>query len=520
MQGRTHLISILMLAAAMAGCADDRSLVPTDGPDPLRPPHFPNDGSYEYLDIELDSVIGHKIPVSIYRPTVASNETPVPVLLHSHGFTGSRWSGDEATPYVAAGFGVVSFDERGHGDAKDDSEVTFMHPDAEVQDVITVIDHIASLDWVLKDPADATDPVLGTIGGSYGGAFQTMTAVFDDRIDAMVPEITWHSIVQALAPNGAINSGWVDLFYVAGNAQQSVVFSQDFHLGFLWAVGTNELPAGEIPGVVPDLVTLLTEASPASYPGAIDVPTLFIQGMPDTLFNLNHAVANYHMVNATGAPVALYTHLEGHIAPGLQGTGGGYPCGELTDLNIAWHQQWLLHLDTALENQVCIALEDGSTVVGDTYPLPETRNETIDVGGPFPMAQAVGGTLIPLTTITTTEEMVIAGIPRLTGSITSPGADSIVYFSFQRHGSDLPPEHIVNDQVMPLRTKGPNTGAVDFTLDLGGIGTRLAAGDELVLVASSIEPMYFGNSERIPAGIVLDGLELQLPVVESPVSGP
>lgn len=496
-----------------------------------RIPFFPTDGSFEKTDIELDSVIGHKIPVTVFKPTIASSEKPLPVLLHSHGFTGSRWSGEQATPYVEAGFAVVSFDERGHGDARDDSEVTFMHPDAEVKDVITVIDHIASLDWVLRDLDDPTDPVLGTIGGSYGGAFQLMGSVFDDRIDAMVPEITWHNILEALAPNGAIKSGWVDLFYVAGNAQQSVIFSDDFHAGFAWATSTNELPAGQVPGVVPDLVTLFKEASPQFHSTGLDVPTLLVQGMPDTLFPLNQAVWNYHRIQANDAPVQLYTHLGGHIlstgslAPqfpvpvGLQGAPGGAPCGDITSLNIMWHQKWLLDLPVDTGNKVCIALEDGTAIVGDSFPLPSTDLSPRPIDGVFPIAQGGGaGTVVPLHTLTAEEETVVAGIPRLSGTIITPGPDAIVYFSFQKLNTDGVFEHIVDDQVRPLRIQEAGNTGMPFGIELGGIATRLAAGEQMVLVVSSVEPMYFGNAERLPSGVALSDLTLELPIVTDPAA--
>lgn len=509
------------------------------GTNPLIP-HYPNDGTFEAEHITLTSEIGHEIPVTVFKPAVASAETPVPVLVHSHGFTGSRWTGSQAAPYVAAGFGVFSFDERGHGEARDDSTVTFMHPDAEVRDVIAVLDHIDSLDWVLRELDDPTDSVIGTMGGSYGGAFQLMTSIFDDRIDAMVPDITWHNIVEALAPNGAIKSGWVDLFYAAGNgfyagsevagafgdnyradwesqAGKGVVFNNDFHAGFAWATGSNELPAGQ-GGVVPDLVTLFQEASPQFHTDGLDVPTLLMQGMSDTLFPLNQAVQNWERLTANGAPVALYTHLEGHIAPGIQGAGGGFPCGTVEDLTIQWHQQWLLDLPVGLEPSTCMSLEDGSTVTGDGWPLPGTEDVSYDVGGPWPMAQAVGGTTIPLYTLTAESDMTIAGIPRLTGTLTSPGPDTILYFSFKTMNTDGALEHIVNDQVQPLRIKGPNTGATAFDLDLGGIGIQLAEGDTMYFVVSSIEPMFFGNSERLPSGTVLEDLQLTLPVVSDAVS--
>lgn len=502
------------------------------GTNPLIP-YYPNDGAFEFMDIELESVAGHMIPISIFKPVAATPDTPFPVLLQSHGFTGERWKEDRAdvSDYIARGFAVISFDQRGHGDARDDSKVMFMHPDAEVRDTITILDYISAQDWVLKELDDPTDPVLGTFGYSYGGAFQLMGSVFDSRIDAMVPEMTWHNILEALAPNGAIKSGWVNLFYAAGNAQQSVVFSDEFHAGFAYATSTNELPDGSVPGV-PDLVTLFLEASPESYPGKLTVPTQLIQGMPDTLFPLNQAVWNYDELEANGAPVQLATHLGGHVlnakslyaedAPnvGLQGAPGTVTaCGSVQELTLQWQEKWLLDLPIDTGPKVCMTLEDGSAIIGDSYPLPSTEVQVIDIGGPFPVAQGSGaGSAVPLTTISAAEDTVIAGVPRLKGSLVTPGPDAIVYFSFYKLTDQGGLEHIVDDQVRPLRIKAvAATDGVPFDIELGGIATKLLAGEDMMLVVTSQEPMYFGNSERLPSGVILQDLVLDLPIVTAPV---
>ncbi|HJQ92728.1 MAG TPA: alpha/beta fold hydrolase [Candidatus Thermoplasmatota archaeon] len=513
-------------------CDGGSALCSTPDADPLPPavpawPHFPSDGAVQYSTLEIPSFDEHQIPVSVYKPKVASADQKVPVLLHSHGFTGKRATAEDAfTTLVAAGFGVVSFDERGHGDSKDDSAVYFMHPEYEVKDVQKVIDHVATFDWVLMESAG--DPLLGAIGGSYGGAYQLMGAIFDPRLDAIVPEITWNDITEALAPGGAIKSGWVDLFYLAGNAQQSVVFSDDFHAGFAYATASNNFPAGQLPGV-PDLYTRLKEASPVSYPGRITIPTLLIQGMPDTLFPLNQAVANLRMLEEAGLPAdqtALYTHLGGHVLSvnslradtspypvGLQGQPGGKPCGQLVDLQVAWHQKHLLGLPVDTGPRVCISLEDETNVVGPTFPLPGTEMRPFDLPGPTPVVQGPAGPQVPMSLFTADEDVVVAGIPVLNGTITAPGADTIVYFSLKIVSRVDPFESIVDDQVVPLRIAGPNAGPIDFSIALGGVATRVKAGEELLLVASTVEPIYFGNAERVPGGTVLQDLRLELPIV-------
>jgi ABC-2 type transport system ATP-binding protein len=494
-------------------------------------PWFPSDGASERTTLEIPSFDAHQIPITVYRPLVANATQQVPILLHSHGFTGKRTNMDDGfKDLVAAGFGVVSFDERGHGDSKDDSEVYFMHPDQEVQDVIKVIDHVSTFDWVLmEDPATAagpSDPVLGAIGGSYGGAYQLMGAIFDPRLDALVPEITWNDIVEALAPNGAIKSGWVDLFYASGNAQQSVVFADDFHAGFAYATAANEFPAGQLPGV-PDLRSRMKESSPVSYPGALRIPTLLIQGMPDTLFPLNQAIANLRALEAFGVESALYTHLGGHMMAtgatipvsspvpfGLQGQPGGKPCGTLTELQVAWHQDHLLGLGNWTGRpRVCIALEDETNVVGETFPLEGTIVQEFTLPGPTPVAQGAAGPRVPISLFTATQDTIVAGIPTIKGTITAAGADSIVYFSLQRADPASGLEAIIDDQVMPIRITEPVTSPRTFELDLGGVATRLKAGEQLLLVVSTVEPMYFGNAERVPGAVVLGDLVLGLPTL-------
>jgi hypothetical protein len=198
---------------------------------------------------------------------------------------------------------------------------------------------------------------------------------------------------------------------------------------------------------------------------------------------------------------------------GLQGIPGGKPCGQLVDLQIAWHQKHLLGLPVDTGPRVCIALEDETNVVGPTFPLPNTEMRVFDLPGPIPVVQAPAGGPFPVSLFTADADTIVAGIPHLKGKITAPGADTIVYFSLKVLSRVDPFESIVDDQVIPLRIAGPNTGAMDFDLDLGGVGTRLAAGQELVLVVSTVEPMYFGNAERVPGGTVLDSLVLELPIV-------
>src|SRR3954469_14851995 len=54
-------------------------------------------------------------------------------------------------------------------------------------------------DGVLQDGPG--DPRVGVAGASCGGALSLLGAAYDDRIDAIAPQITWNSLTAALFPS-------------------------------------------------------------------------------------------------------------------------------------------------------------------------------------------------------------------------------------------------------------------------------------------------------------------------------
>src|SRR3712207_2145473 len=144
-----------------------------------------------------------------FKPGAASKRNRVPVVFHSHGWGGSRTTGvDSFKSYLDAGFGVLSFDQRGFGESGGKAHVE--DPAFEGEDVIRLINHVAKLNWVAKDRPN--DPVLGAIGGSYGGGYQFVGAFTEvmkfgrTRFDALAPEITWYSPNQSLRPRRGLRT--------------------------------------------------------------------------------------------------------------------------------------------------------------------------------------------------------------------------------------------------------------------------------------------------------------------------
>ena len=54
------------------------------------------------------------------------------------------------------------------------------------------------------------------VGGSYGGGIQLDAAAIDPRIDAIVPDIAWNSLVTSLYKEQTVKQGWANLLYVLG----------------------------------------------------------------------------------------------------------------------------------------------------------------------------------------------------------------------------------------------------------------------------------------------------------------
>ncbi len=513
-------------------------------------------------DTTVTGAHGDQIAITVFRPAGASSADQVPVVLHGHGWGGDRDTDVSAfDEYLDAGYGVVSIDQRGHGDSEGQAHV--MHPDHEVKDIQAILDMLAGLDWVITDGAD--DPRVGAIGGSYGGGYQLMTATQDDRLDALVPAITWYDLPYALAPNDAVKTTWVDLLYAAGVA--GVDMAPFIHQGYAWGAATNEFPDGELPGE-PDVKQRFTESSPAHHPGTIDVPTLLIQGMPDVLFNLNQALWNYHAIAQTGAEVKLVTHLSGHIVntdgtiptdggfqAGLQPADAGDPCGDEDTLALAWFGE---HLKDGPDDglpQVSMALDDGTCATGslvDALTLaPPEAGQAFPLAGPVaitnpspatsgyveagnehvpstqsPQLQRQARSPIQLEVLTADQPHLVTGVPYLEGQLTMAGAEAIVYLSVvvEDAGGD---QRVVDSQVTPLRVSNlpslsplpqPPLDPTDtevahpIAMELGGIGTELQTGETLYLEISTNDLQYHGNQERLPAGVVLEDLQLRLPI--------
>lgn len=492
------------------------------------------DAPADQSDATVTSFDDTPIAVTVFRPDGACADDPRPVVLTLHGWSGSRSTSPDAgdvAPFLADGHGVVSIDARGHGESG--GQALVHHPQREVRDFRAVLDWIHDeLAWVAREPDSgvARDVVAGAYGGSYGGGFQLMTAAFDDRLDAIVPVATWHSLPQSLWPNrGAIKSDWLSLLYAAGETSANL----DPRLGDWFRQGmADNLPPH-------DAQHSFEQSSPATWMADIDVPALLIQGLPDTLFNLNEAVHNYLGIRANGADVRLVGVNDGHLLPGLQPTAVGHTvredpsaCGDLEPLVrdfLARHLRGdaAAAARLAAVPRVMLATEQDGCVTGGGWPL---HDDTIEVDLPAVVAPEPGGSvLLPL--LTAEEELTLAGIPQFAGTPLQELDDQVYLSLVVGDGSGL---HVVEDQVTGVRlrpapclatsrsalptTSGSSCAAAAMAtprqIELGGIATTLEAGQELYLRVDGWNEQYALNSTRRPGATLLTSTSIELPVVD------
>lgn len=197
-----------------------------------------------------------------------------------------------------AGYNVITWDPRGEfasgGQMHLDSELF------EARDVSAIID------WAALQPGvkleSVGDPLVGMVGGSYGGGIQLTSAGTDGRIDAIAPGIAWNSLETALYPNQTFKTSWASLLALS--------------LAITGARPDPTIYAGILTGLLTGFLTpfqqrFLSENSPDTVVGNITAPTLFLQGTVDGLFVLEQALANAEQLDPT-VPVRMIWYCGGH----------------------------------------------------------------------------------------------------------------------------------------------------------------------------------------------------------------
>lgn len=526
----TRLLIGLAAALALAGCgsSEPSSVGALQGATPRA------GVSTDHLEVVSD-VDGAVIAFTVHEPRQVVEGARYPLVLHSHGYGGSRVNAagrpaeggtDSFARLLDAGYGVVSIDERGFGESG--GKVRILDPYYEGQDLLKVIDWAeGNLPWLAYRDDNL---VLGAIGGSYGGGYQHLVHAIDPkhRLDALVPEITWHDLRYSLYSGDTFKSYWATLLSAVGNTKQPSGGGQDtiVNEGLAEGMATNHLSD--------DKLALLYQNSLASYcngenPYALErlgnaplapVDAMYWQGIADTLFNLNEEQKNYQCLKAAGGDVRLLTKNQGHDTAGA----GGENCGELNKdrATVDWFDEKLkgiagragyipefcYHLDGSVADGVVTPALPQPT---QSFPIPEQalvaeQGNTSSVSVPL-MTAGPGGAIV-------------AGIPTIHVVMTDPtgtnSGDPIVFMILAKRvaGSGTDTE-LLPYEVRPFR--GFTDGRDD---ELVGVSNRLAEGDELRLVIySAYEARYPTSGSKTPTPVTVSGV-VNVPVLPADLPAP
>lgn len=465
----------------------------------------------------VSSFDGTPIHYYLFTPPGASASNPVPLVLRTHGWGGSATSTATGTVgrFLDAGYAVLTWDQRGFGRSGGQAEID--SPDFEGRDVRALIDFAQARPEIAKD---ATGAIVGMSGGSYAGGIQFVAASLDPRVRAIAPEIAWNDLPEALFPSNVPKFGWDTLLYGAAHTgYQGYVQNRTFatttcgdthdgpcvgtidpriHQAFVATTATNDPTPWR---------SFFASRSISNVLGNVRVPTLIVQGTIDTLFPMNHGIANGLAIMANGAPVKFEFYNSGHTV------GSSIPAGDAgsrTDANeIAWFNRYLkgLNVDTgpAVEYQDQNATwhslgawpPSGQRLAfaGQAANLVITPAPT---GGGTPVAanpdQPVGSARIPITTAGT--DTTILGIPRLRATVTGAAPDAFLFFKLVDADTGV----VLDDQQTPWRgSVSPLGGPVSFDLDLNGVSWVLPAGHHLALEVSTGSLAY--TSSRVPGAL-------------------
>ena len=453
---------------------------------------------------------------TVFKPAGASKDARVPMVLHSHGWAGSRTTSVSAfEEYLDAGFGVLSIDQRGHGESGGKAHVE--DPAFEGEDIIRVIDYVAALPWVRQDGKN--DPVLGAIGGSYGGGYQFVGAFTEimktgeTRFDALVPQITWFSLNESLAPQEVVRTTWVAALYGAGANQHT----STVHAGFVEGSATGNWPAS--------MDEFFADNGPAFHVSEgrkLDIPVLFGQGATDNLFPLDQGLKNFDraLTDKARRNSIFVGYNGGHALPNAVPAGygaGGVACSatlgggdeSITDfasLGLQFLKENLQGAPAQLTGHGAYHLmtAEGGCVSVDSV----AANTTYEAG--TIVTSAAGGA--PQAVKLADGPLTIAGTPLLDADVTALGLDSRAFFGLSV-GTSPADARVIQNNVLPHREPGLNLGT-SRTIELPSVAAEIPEGQSLFLTVSPVSDMFPGHGSRTPGAMLLQNAQVRVPLVD------
>ena len=456
---------------------------------------------------------------SVFKPAGASRRSPVPMIMHSHGWGGSRTTAAaDFARFTAAGYGVISFDQRGWGDSGGHAHVE--DPRLEGADVRRLVRLVSTMRWVEQDRPG--DPRLGAIGGSYGGGYQFVGAFEELRLtgrpvfDALAPEITWNDVSSSLAPEGVVRTEWASA--LSALSVPSDALPASVYKALVEGAVTGSYPDGSVPGTE-DLVAFFERNGPrwhVEHGRRLPIPVLLGQGTTDSLFPLEQGLTNWRTaITKRARKQSIFVGYNGgHVLPAVFPQGvdvSSDPCsrrlagGDFEQLSIAFFDEQLKGRDRGLTGYGRLHLATPDSQCVTTRSVRATTKATL---GTVATSTAVGA---PLAYEVAAGPLTVAGTPYLTGSVTALGLENRAFYGLAIGTSPLN-ARLVQNNVLPISEPIPVSG-VQRRVALPSVAVKVPAGQQLYLLASPISDTFAAMSSRTPGVVTIDDTVVHLPVV-------
>lgn len=469
----------------------------------------------EMTSLFVTSFDGTQIDLNVCRPEQASASSPVPIVLSSHGWGGQKSDCLNKTAFFNAGIGWASMTQRGNGSSGGENNV--MDPDLEGRDIMAVLDHLASLDWVLKDDGPGgTDPVVGGQGGSYGGGFQWVGAFADQyfrgaptRFNSLRPGNTWYDLRQSLAPQGVMRTVIVSGLYAGGVRSNNL--APWIHATMASAIATGRLIDGPAPLDFGEELHQHSSAWFVEQGERLDIPVYMQQGAADLVFNLNEGLNNFNLALTPSARArSIFVNDQGgHNIPGSV-PGGPVPytprsedqCDAPSELE--WFKYTLLGEPLDLGDRLRLRTIDGGclSMTSTSAPLPTPvsalEGAVLPTGprGPARFEELRQG---PFT---------LAGASTLSFYATTAAPDQRLFWGLAV-GTSPDDAQLLGAQWMPTLVDTPGVNQ-PVSIELGGVVARVPEGQRLYLVSSPAVDQYIAHSSRAPGAVVVNAVKVGL----------
>lgn len=505
--------------------ADPAAAAPCEPPRNTTPPQITPVPESD-TDVDVVSFDGTVIRAHWFPLPGADASNPAPTVVMGPGWSLSGDTDVDAVGVLgavdiatlrAAGYNVLTWDPRGFGRSTGVAQVNSV--DFEARDVQQLLDWVSTLPMVLLDAP--TDPVVGMVGGSYGGGVQLITAAIDCRVDALVPVVAWHSLQTSLFKADTVKSGWSRTL-----TDSSAGSAVDPHV-------TSARDTGLTTGMLSDEDReWFISRGPGDLLEDVTVPTLIVQGTVDTLFTLDEGVTNYLILRDNDVPVAMMWYCDGH---GVCLTDPG-DVERVKSATVAWLDRYVRDDDNAepvagfdIIDQDGVRYTADDYTVADGEPLSASGSGTLQLiadGGAGPVAippdntAMLAGLVQPITPARATNAVdvdlivdggphLVVGAPQLeltyTGTVATGGRPQRVFAQLVDATTGL----VIGNQITPIQVQLDGARHTLTTpLEMIAFSAKPGAIITLQLVATTVayaQPQLGGS-------ITFEAIDLTLPV--------